>query len=80
MRTYYSESHRLHFPQGELFGGELVTPSVVDFERGIGKGVLPLECFTDAQVRYIQKVVFVVFVSCTYSAVSINVAWAVCKP
>jgi acetoin utilization deacetylase AcuC-like enzyme len=29
MRTWYSEDHRLHFPQGELSGGELVTP----FER-----------------------------------------------
>lgn len=26
MKTIYSEDHRLHFPQGELFGGELVTP------------------------------------------------------
>jgi len=26
MRTYYSESHRLHFPQAELSGGEFVTP------------------------------------------------------
>lgn len=29
MRVYFSEDHRLHFPQGELYGGELVTP----FER-----------------------------------------------
>ena len=29
MRTFFSEEHRLHFPQGELHGGELVTP----FER-----------------------------------------------
>ena len=29
MRVFYSEEHRLHFPQGELHGGELVTP----FER-----------------------------------------------
>ena len=29
MRTWYSEDHRLHFPQGELSEGELVTP----FER-----------------------------------------------
>jgi len=29
MRTVFSEDHRLHFPQGELYGGELVTP----FER-----------------------------------------------
>ena len=29
MRTFFSETHRLHFPQGELYGGELVTP----FER-----------------------------------------------
>ena len=29
MKVVYSEDHRLHFPQGELFGGELVTP----FER-----------------------------------------------
>jgi acetoin utilization deacetylase AcuC-like enzyme len=29
MRTFFSEKHRLHFPQGELHGGELVTP----FER-----------------------------------------------
>ncbi|MCV3270137.1 histone deacetylase family protein [Roseobacter sinensis] len=29
MRIYYSEAHRAHFPQGELHGGELVTP----FER-----------------------------------------------
>lgn len=29
MQTFFSESHRLHFPQGELSGGELVTP----FER-----------------------------------------------
>lgn len=29
MKITYSEDHRLHFPQGELFGGELVTP----FER-----------------------------------------------
>lgn len=26
MQTFFSESHRLHFPQGELAGGELVTP------------------------------------------------------
>ncbi len=26
MRTWFSEEHRLHFPQGELSGGELVTP------------------------------------------------------
>lgn len=26
MQTYFSEDHRLHFPQGELSGGELVTP------------------------------------------------------
>jgi acetoin utilization deacetylase AcuC-like enzyme len=26
MKTIYSEDHRLHFPQGELCGGELVTP------------------------------------------------------
>ena len=29
MRVFFSENHRLHFPQGELHGGELVTP----FER-----------------------------------------------
>ena len=29
MKTIYSEDHRKHFPQGELFGGEFVTP----FER-----------------------------------------------
>ncbi|QEW21952.1 Acetylpolyamine aminohydrolase [Marinibacterium anthonyi] len=29
MRIFHSETHRLHFPQGELNGGELVTP----FER-----------------------------------------------
>ena len=29
MRIFHSEAHRLHFPQGELSGGELVTP----FER-----------------------------------------------
>ena len=29
MRSFFSEKHRLHFPQGELAGGELVTP----FER-----------------------------------------------
>jgi acetoin utilization deacetylase AcuC-like enzyme len=29
MKTVYSESNRLHFPQAELYGGELVTP----FER-----------------------------------------------
>lgn len=29
MQTFFSELHRLHFPQGELSGGELVTP----FER-----------------------------------------------
>ena len=26
MQTFFSESHRLHFPQGELSGGQLVTP------------------------------------------------------
>jgi acetoin utilization deacetylase AcuC-like enzyme len=29
MRTFFSENHRLHFPQAELSGGEFVTP----FER-----------------------------------------------
>ena len=29
MKTVYSDDHRLHFPQGELHGGEFVTP----FER-----------------------------------------------
>jgi acetoin utilization deacetylase AcuC-like enzyme len=29
MKIVFSEDHRLHFPQGEIFGGELVTP----FER-----------------------------------------------
>ena len=29
MKTFFSEDHRLHFPQGELHGGQLVTP----FER-----------------------------------------------
>ena len=29
MQVFHSEAHRLHFPQGELSGGELVTP----FER-----------------------------------------------
>lgn len=29
MKTVYTDDHRLHFPQGELFGGEFVTP----FER-----------------------------------------------
>ncbi|MEM8729447.1 MAG: histone deacetylase family protein [Pseudomonadota bacterium] len=29
MQIFFSETHRRHFPQGELFGGELVTP----FER-----------------------------------------------
>jgi len=29
VKIIYSEDHRLHFPQGELFGGEFVTP----FER-----------------------------------------------
>lgn len=29
MKTVYSEDHRLHFPQAELFGGQFVTP----FER-----------------------------------------------
>jgi acetoin utilization deacetylase AcuC-like enzyme len=29
MKIVYSENHRAHFPQGELFGGEFVTP----FER-----------------------------------------------
>lgn len=46
MRTYLSEDHRLHFPQGELSGGQLVTPferpSRVEYvlrrlrERGLG--------------------------------------------
>ncbi|MFN0115916.1 MAG: histone deacetylase family protein [Paracoccaceae bacterium] len=26
MKTFYSEDHRLHFPQGELSGGQFVTP------------------------------------------------------
>ncbi|MFQ6550201.1 histone deacetylase family protein [Aestuariibius sp. 2305UL40-4] len=26
MRVFFSEQHRLHFPQGELSGGELITP------------------------------------------------------
>ena len=26
MKTVYSEQHRLHFPKGELYGGELVRP------------------------------------------------------
>lgn len=26
MKTVFSEKHELHFPQGELFGGQLVTP------------------------------------------------------
>jgi acetoin utilization deacetylase AcuC-like enzyme len=26
MRTFFSEDHRLHFPQGELSGGQFVTP------------------------------------------------------
>lgn len=29
MKTVFSDDHRLHFPQGELYGGEFVTP----FER-----------------------------------------------
>ncbi|MEQ9488154.1 MAG: histone deacetylase family protein [Alphaproteobacteria bacterium] len=29
MKTFYSDDHRLHFPRGELYGGEMVTP----FER-----------------------------------------------
>lgn len=29
MQTFFSEDHRLHFPQAELFGGQFVTP----FER-----------------------------------------------
>src|SRR5262245_36445005 len=29
MRIVYSENHRMHFPKGEIYGGELVTP----FER-----------------------------------------------
>ena len=29
MKIVYTDDHRLHFPQGELFGGEFVTP----FER-----------------------------------------------
>jgi acetoin utilization deacetylase AcuC-like enzyme len=29
MRVFYSEDHRLHFPQAELSGGQFVTP----FER-----------------------------------------------
>jgi len=29
MKTVFSDDHRLHFPQGELHGGEFVTP----FER-----------------------------------------------
>lgn len=29
MKVFYSDDHRLHFPKGEMYGGELVTP----FER-----------------------------------------------
>lgn len=51
MKYVYDERHRLHFPQGELYGGELVTPferpSRVEFilrrirETGFGEHVLP---------------------------------------
>ncbi|WP_417807570.1 histone deacetylase family protein [Thioclava sp.] len=51
MRIFYSENHRLHFPQAELSGGELVTPyerpSRVEYvlnrlkERGFGDIVAP---------------------------------------
>ncbi|MCB1473187.1 MAG: histone deacetylase family protein [Rhodobiaceae bacterium] len=51
MRTYFSERHRLHFPQAELFGGQFVTPferpSRVEYilnrlgERGFAKPVDP---------------------------------------
>ncbi len=38
MRTFFSEDHRLHFPQGELSGGQFVTPyerpSRVEFVLG----------------------------------------------
>jgi acetoin utilization deacetylase AcuC-like enzyme len=53
MRTFFSEDHRLHFPQAELSGGELVTPferpSRVEFvlnrlrERRLGDVVAPGE-------------------------------------
>ncbi|MDW4499688.1 histone deacetylase family protein [Sulfitobacter sp. D35] len=51
MRTFFSEDHRLHFPQAELSGGEFVTPferpSRVEYvrnrlvERGMGDIVAP---------------------------------------
>jgi acetoin utilization deacetylase AcuC-like enzyme len=51
MRTYFSEDHRLHFPQAELHGGQFVTPferpSRVEYvlrrlkERGLGEVVAP---------------------------------------
>ena len=53
MRTFFSEDHRLHFPQAELSGGELVTPyerpSRVEYvlhrlrERRLGEIVPPPE-------------------------------------
>ena len=51
MKTYFSEDHRLHFPQAELAGGQLVTPyerpSRVEYilarlkERGMADIVAP---------------------------------------
>ncbi len=61
MRTFFSEDHRLHFPQGELHGGELVTPferpSRIEHvlrrlaERGFPAVEDPGPCDTDALSR-----------------------------
>ena len=61
MQTFFSEEHRLHFPQGELHGGELVTPferpSRIEHvlrrlrERGFPTPVRPPACDEDALAR-----------------------------
>ncbi|WP_308917981.1 histone deacetylase family protein [Jannaschia sp. LMIT008] len=61
MRTYHSEDHRLHFPQAELAGGQLVTPferpSRVEYvlrrlrERGFEAPADPGPCDLDAVAR-----------------------------
>ena len=61
MQTFFSEEHRLHFPQGELHGGELVTPferpSRIEHvlrrlrERGFPTPVQPPACDEDVLAR-----------------------------
>lgn len=77
MRTFYSEDHRLHFPQAELSGGQFVTPferpSRVEYvlgrlrERGLSDIVAP-DAVDMAPVRALLDPGYLTFLETAWDA------------